>query len=213
MNLEERIDFYEKLYFHELDVKEKLDSKLKMPLTIFAVVFTMAIFLLNQIFVEKSFIASAIFWLSYTTGWFSLGFSIVYFVKSWYGYNYKMLPIASRIEEYYLELKNFYEEMNKKESKQWHEEAFDEYLLTMFKSYSSHNTVNNDRKNFFLYRSITSLIIAFSLIAASYLPYYNSVNKQRTLGVPAMSDKPEPPPPPPPRDVRGEPPKTPTPEF
>ena len=44
MNTKERREFYEKLYFHELDVREKLEGRLKLPMTIFAIVSAMAIF-------------------------------------------------------------------------------------------------------------------------------------------------------------------------
>ncbi|MCY7297057.1 hypothetical protein [Alteromonas sp. a30] len=178
MNTTERREFYEKLYFHELEVREKLEGRLKLPMTIFAIVTAMVLFLFNEIIVKKSFEPDAFFLTIYGGGVVALVVFIFFFVKSWYGYTYKMVPNAVVIENYFQEISEHYNEVDAEHAETWSKEAFEEYLLSTFRDYAAHNTVNNDRKSYNLYKSITALIIAFSLFAVAYYPYYNFIHQQ-----------------------------------
>ena len=176
MNIKERREFYEKIYFHELDVREKLENRLKLPMTMFAIVSTMAIFLFNDIIVRNFFEPEALFLTVYFSAIISTILSIFFFIKSWYGYIYKMIPNTITLENYFQEINISYKEIDNEHAEEWTNEAFEEYLLSTFKDYAAHNTINNDRKSYNLYNSLTALIIAFLLFIFAYYPYYNSVH-------------------------------------
>lgn len=175
MDIVERKEFYEKLYFHELDVREKLVSRLKLPMTAFAILTAMTFFLFNDNLKEKSGELSCIFLAIFTSGCLALFFSIFFFIRSWYGYTYKMLPNAVVIENYYKEIYDNYFDIDEDKSEEWTNEAFNEYLLTTFRDYAAFNTVNNDRKSYFLYLSNTAMLISLLLLSFAYYPYYSLI--------------------------------------
>ncbi len=177
MNRVDRRKFYEKLYFHELEVRDKVENRLKLPFSIFAIVFTLAVFLFNEVLVKKSVTVDAFFWTVYLGALLALVFAVGFFIVSWYGYTYKMLPTASDVEAYYGQILTDYQKVSPHKARAWAKEAFDDYLMETFKTYATHNTRNNDRKAFYLHRCVTALIISFMLICVAFYPYYNSLTE------------------------------------
>jgi predicted outer membrane lipoprotein len=175
MEINNRKDFYEKLYFYELDFREKLESRLKLPMTAFAILTAMALFLFDDNLKEKTNELSCIFLVIYIAGCLMLLLSIFFFIRSWYGYTYKMLPNAVVIENYYQDMYAHYNDLNKEKSKEWTNDKFDEYLLTTFRDYAAFNTVNNDKKSYNLYLSNTAMLISLALLFVAYYPYYSLV--------------------------------------
>lgn len=175
MKQDERRKFYERLYYHELEVRDKVENRLKLPFSIFAIVFTLAVFLFNEVLVKKSVPVDTFFWTVYLCALVALGLAVSFFVVSWYGYTYKMLPTASDIETYYEQILTEYQEVSPHQASAWAKEAFEDFLLDTFKTYATHNTRNNDRKAFYLHRCVTALIISFMLICVAFYPYYNSL--------------------------------------
>jgi hypothetical protein len=208
MKTKDRAEYYEKLYFQELDSRNKIENRLRLPFTIFAIVFAMVGFLFNEALVVKNVTLSGFFWLFYISSTIALILSIFFFVKAWYGYTYLLMPEASIQEGYYSEILESYRTDYPKMAESWASEAFQEYLLATYSKYASHNTQNNDKKSDNLHKSITSLLISFTLASVSYLPYYNAItlDKPHAQKENIMSDKPAPPPPPP-RNVKGEEPR------
>ena len=175
MELKERKEFYEKLYFHELEVREKLDARLKMPMTVFTILSAMALFLFNDNVRGKSGELSCAFMLIFLVGCAALFCSIFFFIRSWYGYTYKMLPNAVVLENYYQETYEYYSEKSRKNAMGWTNEAFGEYLHQTFRDYAAHNTVNNDRKSHNLYLSNTAMLISLLVLTIAYYPYYSLI--------------------------------------
>lgn len=178
MDINSRRELYEKIYYYELDQREKLESRLKIPMTIFAIEFSMALFLFNKIIVIKNFSPDEFFWVIYTGGCVSLIISIFFFIKSWYGYKYKLIPTSIDIENYYRDTKEHYYKIDTDKFESWTNEAFQEYLLESYRNYGAYNTINNDRKSYNLHNCISTLLISFILFAISYYPYYTFVHQQ-----------------------------------
>lgn len=209
MNIEERLKLYEGLYYHELESRNKIESRLKLPFAVFAVVFSMLAFLFTETVFSQKVTVGPYFWVLYGGSVIALLFAIGFFVKAWYGYQYKLLPKAQGLEEYYGQILDSYKTDYPKKSEQWAQEAFKEYLLSTYSEYASHNSTNNDRKSEFVHRCIAALLVSFITACISYQPYYDAVSKKELLmsDSKTMDEKPAPPPPPPPRNVRGEEPR------
>tara|TARA_R110001583_G_scaffold177935_1_gene333586 strand:- start:276 stop:803 length:528 start_codon:yes stop_codon:yes gene_type:complete len=173
MDMKDRKGFYEKIYFHEIDVRDKLEGRLKLPMTVFAVLIAMALFLFNDSIKEKTCELSFIFITIYTNACLIFILSVFFFIKSWYGYTYKMIPNAIAIENYYQEIYESYLSQDENEAVAWTNEAFEEYLLTTFRDYAAFNTVNNDKKSYNLYLSNTLMLISLLLFSIAYYPYYS----------------------------------------
>tara|TARA_R110001583_G_scaffold187532_1_gene348927 strand:- start:2916 stop:3644 length:729 start_codon:yes stop_codon:yes gene_type:complete len=211
MNLKERSDFYEKIYFYDLDLRDKLEGRLKIPMTLFALLTAMMVYLINEAVVKKSFIPSISFYFLFFTACLSFLISVFYFIKSWYGYKYKLIPNSVVLENYFIDIQNHYKKIefenhfldiqkpytktDETQPSEWTKEAFQVYLLNSFRDYGSHNTVNNDKKSFNLHRSITFILIAFALLTFSFFPYYQQQltrgtnNERQTITTTATARK------------------------
>jgi hypothetical protein len=138
----------------------------------------MGLFLFNEIIVKKQFIPNNFFLVIYIVGCLTLALSIAFFIKSWYGYKYKMIPNSIAMENYYGQIREHYEGIDEDNHDDWTNEAFQEYLLSSFRDYSAYNTVNNDRKSYNLHRSISALLMSFFLFVIPYYPYYIFIHQQ-----------------------------------
>jgi hypothetical protein len=162
MNKKDTFRFYEKLYFHEIVVRENLTSRQQIPLTIIiAFVGMLAFFLQN--YQHRGFSLSAyLFFVLMFLAFFSLLAATICFVGSWWNHTYSFLPSAQETENYRRALVSHYEPYE--DAERVAEEAFADYLETYYISCSSTNTSCNDRRSLRAYYTATWLI-ATAIIA------------------------------------------------
>jgi|TARA_R100001129_G_scaffold66309_2_gene45282 hypothetical protein len=172
MDVEERRGFYEKLYFHELEVRDKIEGRLKLPMASFVITSGMAVYLYNSLLNTCLGADNNLLSGLYLGGLLFLAISIYFFIRAWFGYTYKMIPDTVSLENYYQEILEKYSKASPSDAIDWTSEAFSEYLLTTFRDYSAHNTVNNDKKAHYLHRSISTVLLSFLLYVSCYYPYY-----------------------------------------
>lgn len=172
MEYKERLADYKDRYYRELDVREKIDARLRTSFSFFLVVFALFAFLFEKT-VSKGFLPSeVIFWFAYAVGVFAFIFAIFFQIKALHGYNYALIPTPERLEEYYSEILSAYAKSNLGLAKKWTKESYEKYLFNCYVIYTSQNTKNNDTKALNLSRSLSSLIVAFVFVCLSYIPFY-----------------------------------------
>ena len=95
-NMAERDTFYEKLYFHELDTREKLNARLPALLTFALALIAWATWLAPQYHTQQhtSYLIIAAFFLAVV----SFGISCRWFWGAAKEYDYKLLPTIADIE-------------------------------------------------------------------------------------------------------------------
>ena len=109
MDKEDVFAFYEKLYFHEIDSREKLNARLQIPLTLIVSFAGVLIFLLQNYW-HQGFSATALGFLSlFALSLIALIIATYYFVRSCFGNTYSFLPDAQSTEEYRQKLNDLYE--------------------------------------------------------------------------------------------------------
>jgi len=163
-------DLYEKLYFHEIDVREKLSGRLQIPLVIIISMAGLLAFMLQNY--EKTIWnkASCLFIVFLIAGSLSLIVSIYYFIRSWYGHLYSFLPSAQSTESYQKLLYETYAEYENGDalSKKYLDDYICKYLITC----SSVNTQCNDKRTLYLHKTNGWLIIVALLLLLSFLCFY-----------------------------------------
>jgi hypothetical protein len=230
MNKEQLFKFYEKLYFHEIESREKISSRLQLPLAIIIGQIGLIGYILKQFKIYNNFIIIVCMVLFGITILF-LGFALKHFIKSWYNYEYSFLPTASDTEKYRSTLINTYNDYEDRDKLV--ENALKDFIYKYYIDCSTINTVNNDTRSFHFHRTASNLIISFALSivtlgtlffshinnninnSTNQVHIINKTNENNTVvkgqssklmkGVEQMSEKqkpPEPPPPPPKRLVR-----------
>lgn len=206
MTKAERFKLYEKLYFQELDRREKISSRLALPFAVIVATVGLLSFMLNSGDKPDYQPYVALFWLLFVASAVALAFGAWFFRKAWFGDTDKLLPTAGDIEGYYRELVTTYEGFDDHE-KLVHS-AFEEFLFNYFAQYSSENAINNDRRSYNIHRATVSLTVSVLLAFVAALPFFiaNQLTRNHEMTRP---EPPPPPPPPPPRDVKGHTPKPP----
>lgn len=170
MNQDQLFAFYEKLYFQELERREKLSARLNIPLAILVAVIGFLSFMLNGAPTGISGWSSFLFWAFFLSACVATAVGAWTFKASWFGHTDKLLPTANETEAYRLTLVDFYKESDEKE--QWVAEALKQYLYDYFKQFSSENTVNNDARAYHLYRATYAITVAVLLAFSAFVPYF-----------------------------------------
>lgn len=163
-------DLYEKLYFHEIDVREKLSGRLQILLVIIISLAGLLAFMLQNY--EKT-IWNKFSWpfiLFLIAGSIALIVSVCYFVLSWHGHAYSFLPSAQETESYQQLLNKTYIEYENGEalSKKYLDDYICKYLITC----SSINTQSNDKRALYLHKTNGWLIGVALLLLLSFICFY-----------------------------------------
>lgn len=170
MNKEELFKFYERQYFHEIDMREKLNSRLQLPLAALLALSGFLGYMLQNKNPDIGGGPSMIFWIFYLAALTSIGCALYFFRKSWFGPTDKLLPTAKTIEEYRKQLVDLYKDYEN--SEELVEKGLKESLYNYYVEFSSANTTNNDARSYNIYRTTVSLTVAMVLAFLTFLPYY-----------------------------------------
>lgn len=219
---EKRFEHYQKLYFHEMEFREKLHARVGLPLTI-TISLLGAIGVLWQLINSTAgdFFVLKLFIVTTTFGVF-LG---AYFLwRSFCGHTYSGMPLAADSEKYRKLLDKTYEPYYD-EGKKLSAGYFKDYIVEYLIQRSSANATTNEcrafqlhRANHILFCAATSLacigVIFFIVEPKKPMPFIQlqesteikspveikpmQVNNQLMTRIPP----PPPPSPPPPRDIR-----------
>ena len=93
-------DLYEKLYFHEIEVRERLGSRLQTPLAIIVSLIGVLAYLFQNF--AQDHIALNVFMFLGLLGLSTVALlvAVYFFIRSWYGHTYAFLPSADATEQY-----------------------------------------------------------------------------------------------------------------
>lgn len=172
MNQDQLFQFYEKLYFQELDRREKLSARLNLPLAILVAVIGFLSFMLNNAPRDIQAPGHLIFWIGFIASCTATGFGAWYFKASWFGHTDKLLPTANATEDYRNTLVELYKEYDEKDALV--ETALKAYLYDYYMKFSSVNTTNNDARAYHLYQATYAITISVLLAFFAFIPYFIS---------------------------------------
>lgn len=217
-------DLYEKLYFHEIEVREKLGGRLQTPMAIIVSLIGVLTFLIQNFDKEQGTTSATTFLVLLILSVVTLVAAIYFFVRSWYGNTYAFLPSAEATEQYRLLLQNTYEQY--KDGDVLAENYLNDYLCTNYIRCATQNTQCNDKRSLNLHKTNGTLIVSTVLVAFSFLVFYlgdldktkatkptevvivkpvdvkGAVMTEKKPEPPKEVTPPPPPPPPPPRLIK-----------
>lgn len=170
MERKERFALYEKLYFNELDRREKISTRLALPFAVLVATASLLSFMLNSGTMPKDGNYGISFWVLFLSACSALAIGAWFFRKAWFGHTDKLLPTASDIEAYYEELLKTY--MGYEKSDELVKSAFDSFLFSHYAQFSSENAINNDQRSYNIYRSTVSLTVSVLLSFAASVPFF-----------------------------------------
>lgn len=157
MKPEQVFELYEKLYFHEVDAREKIAARLQIPLAILlSITSVFAIFLKGTDFTNYSgwnitfFVIVSISLLFHLT-------SAYHFIRSFYGHTYAFIPSAVESETYRQTLISTYSKFPNCDALV--EKYFTKYLFKYYSECATQNTLANDKRSDFLHKCNTYFVI------------------------------------------------------
>lgn len=167
MNIDKLFVLFENSYFYELEMREKLTTRLQIPLSVIAVLLGFLAFMLRN---KEPDTDSLLFTVLFGITALLVAVAITCFIISWYGYEYKLLPTANETNKYRNEMLELYEEYD--DTEELVNKNLKEYLYNSYREYSSINTVINDRKSFYLYLTNLFLIVSVLFSLATFFQFY-----------------------------------------
>jgi hypothetical protein len=182
MNDDKRFELYEKLYFHEVEAREKISSRLQIPLALLLSITSVYAILIKGISFENGSLWNLCFggFFLISVGLFIA--SVSYFVRSFYGHTYEFIPSALTTENYRKKLIDTYSDYD--ECDELVEKYFNEYIFKYYNECSSANTSVNDNRSEYLHKCNTYLILTALPLAIAFLIFTlsgidkNSVEKE-----------------------------------
>jgi len=163
---------YERLYFHELDARDKIHARLQVPLTLLLAIVGAVVFLFQNFDYQTRLwsaprVAFAFFFVSGTV---ILVIAAIWFVKALYNNAYYFLPDSKKTAEYKLLLQKTYEPYENKN--QLVSEALERYIRDYYVEYAAFNTQVNDRRSAYIHLCNGALVAAALLFVFAYLLFY-----------------------------------------
>jgi hypothetical protein len=166
-----RFAFYEKIYFYELERKEKLISRLNLPLGILGVLLSFLSYMLGKAPSPEDGFAGVSFWIFYLCAVFCLLCGAYYFRSSWQLRDFdRGLPTLTDLERYRNDATAHFAV---------HGENPDDaatYYKTIILSYyvegATVNAVNNDKRGSKLVSLANSVTLTMVLSVLSFVPFY-----------------------------------------
>ncbi|MBM4973509.1 hypothetical protein HYO27_22380 [Vibrio parahaemolyticus] len=166
MNKQSLYELYEKTYFHEMEVREKLVGRVQINFALIATGFAVLSYMVRMLDFEQNHPVIGIFILSVLASLVLVTFCIRHLVKAFWGNEYEGMPIANEIDKYRIELLEHAERI-KTYNTQYPEEAQPEvdveqevsnFVYNKFRDCSSHNTKVNDVRSEHVHKSFGWLL-------------------------------------------------------
>jgi len=161
--MEDLTDLYERLYFHEIDAREQLNSRLQLPLSLIVVLAGAFAYLLQTADHALTSFAAYLFRTSLILMGASFLVGTYSFVRAAWGHNYKFIPYAQQIAAIVEQLKEY----DVKYATTVADKLTAEYLRGYLIEGATNNASNNDRRSAYLHWSNMGVVAtsAFALLA------------------------------------------------
>ena len=183
MDKQRLFELYEKVYFHEMEVREKITGRVQLTFALVATGYTILSYMLRMLDTSIDASATHVFLLACALA-FGLSFVCLYFlVRAFWGNTYQGLPSPIDIDKYREELIEYREQIrdyNKNYPSKLQEEVdvdkrMKAFLYQRFRDCADHNTDTNDKRSRSLHHSFKWLLFACipMLVASSTFIYFD----------------------------------------
>ncbi len=161
------LEFYEKLYFHEIEAQKQIESRYQIPLAILVSLISFYGYIVGSLSNYTYFVTSLL-----GIELLILISAIYFFVRSFYGHNYQLISGSKEISEYEAEL---YEQYNDESVVR---EKLDLFLRQAYIDGTTANIEINDKKANNLHHSITMILLNIPVIFMLFVFLINDINSK-----------------------------------
>jgi hypothetical protein len=170
----------EKSYFHEIEAREKINSRLGVPLSILTSLIAVYALILTQ--AKTTIISDSCMWGAterfFFLGLFASGCLIIYacylFKITWTGHVYRYTPSERQIVDYWRELEETYKEYPQKNDLV--EAHFCEFYCESLVNCATQNRNNNVLRSADIHKASTVLFYTVIIVTITYLIFCYGLN-------------------------------------
>ncbi|PSW74389.1 hypothetical protein C9J41_05815 [Photobacterium sp. GB-50] len=168
MDKQRLFDLYEKLYFHEMEVREKITSRVQITFALIATGYTILSYMLRMLDLTGNYIAIGVFGIC-TLVSFIISFGCLYYlVRAFWGNTYNGMPSPKDTDKYREDLIRHKYQISQynldypdhKQPEVNIDDRVSEHLYTNFRDCSAHNTMVNDRRSRQIHKAFKWLLFA-----------------------------------------------------
>jgi hypothetical protein len=156
-------------YEAEWQRRDQLQAAASMPLAVLTVLGSALVILIRQ-YHATSVLASLLFWGALLLAGFSYVAATWMLVRSFYGYVYRRLPLASSLRTYQQDLRAYYER-GKGGDEETIAGEFRAHLAEAYVEAIDRNAVNNTNRGEYLYKANSAAVVCLICTAAAAVPF------------------------------------------
>ena len=177
MSIDTEKELFKDMYYFELDRKEKLNSKVNLPITIIILICGTIVYFTRSINMFGIDLISIIFWFLYAVLLISTIFTVYYICRSFYDYPYEYIPTASDFEKDINNLQEYYEDpyfedIEKDKKQELLQNDINRLIADNYKKCIDKNIISNDIKTEYLLRSSAGIIVTIIALILCSIPFF-----------------------------------------
>ncbi|ADQ84699.1 conserved hypothetical protein [Methylovorus sp. MP688] len=174
MNNQKLFEFYEKLYFHEMEVRERIVTRLQMPFAILLSILSLYAYMLQGVSIAPN-VSVAFFGIYALVSIGLFAKSVFHFIRAFHGSQYELIPTAKESEQYRATLTQQYKSYDGTDG---YEDCdtlvskyFDAYLFERYVRASTNNGEANDRRAAHIHDCIFYIIVNSIPLLSMFLTF------------------------------------------
>ncbi|TYK56883.1 hypothetical protein [Pseudomonas synxantha] len=171
MDDKERFNFAEKVYYYELERKEKLIARLSLPLAILVALLSFFSYMLDKAPISTVGTVAVFFWIFYWYACICLTVGVWNFWRAWNLRVFdKALSTLEDIEAYRISMLKLYAEFE--DGMEETEKQMSIFIYNQYVTGSTTNALNNDRRLMYLNELSTFMAATILFALLSFIPFY-----------------------------------------
>lgn len=165
MDRDKVLTLYEKIYFHELDSRDKLIARLQLSLALLSAAIGAAGYLVTKVNQEAEVNSLVIFayWFPYLLSSACMAVACFWFIKALWGHTYECIPLTSSLDSYRSSLDTFYRDQEI--THELPKSHFHDSIIAYYSRCSSANAAVNATRFLAIHMSMRALICSMPLLA------------------------------------------------
>lgn len=142
-----RFIFYEKQYYHELEMKQKIDVRLQAHIVFSLAWLNVSAYLVKDIDFQSNAYVISIFFASMLCFFLLICNSLRFSIFSFYGNIYTFIETPKKLEKFYNDSSDYYKKYHSANSKQLVDERFNEVIMEDLLKTTDNNSKKNDSRS------------------------------------------------------------------
>jgi len=167
MNTKDLFEFHQRMYFHELEARDKILSRLQLPLAILLATISFYGVLTNGIELDSLAQTNLLYLTFLALSFISVLISSSFFFRALHGHSYEYIPTSGETEDYKDQLISTYKDFDNCDHLV--SNYLESYLGNAYSKCSTKNTQVNDIRSEFLHTCNSFLVLSAALLLLTYM--------------------------------------------